>query len=279
MSFAADENASMLKRNDCHYHQGGEFLRSENDRLLPLICEMDALFPSVYQFYNSDDPSKTAAQQAATLASNEAYVYSMVAEAVRLRQLAATKCTARVSAARLVYAYTWHRYHDGKSFLSASDLRASFEQAYLAGADGNVMWGSEPTTMPQFEAWYKSAYAPLVNSWDVPPAAGRAVGAAWWVEPPLPPTTANANTAANRTGQLTNFEDFETKYSTSWIGNSFGGGQCSSGLSSEYHGHCWVQGQISGKRSGDNTMMLSDICCSHLCNGSFYTLEGGGAQN
>eukprot|EP01050_Picozoa_sp_SAG11_P027099 SAG11_NODE_6731_length_1258_cov_1.199310_1_plen_168_part_00 len=160
----------MLKRNDCHYHQGGDFLRAENDRLLPLICEMDALFPSVYQFYNSEDPTKSVAQHRATLISNKAYVYSMVTEALRLRRLAATKCTTRTSVKREVYAYTWHRYHDGKSFLSDTDLRLSFEQAYLAGADGNVMWGDEPKTMPQFKAWYVNVYAPLVNAW-VPPAS------------------------------------------------------------------------------------------------------------
>ena len=159
----------MLKKNDCHAGQGGDALRAENDKLLPLYCEMDGLFPSVYQFYDSGDPTKTPAQQAATKASNAAYVYSMVAEAVRLQKLAAAKCTTRVSAKRQVYAYTWHRYHDGVNFLGASDLTLSFEQAYLAGAAANVMWGNEPQTMPQFKEWYKSTYAPLVNKW-VPPA-------------------------------------------------------------------------------------------------------------
>ena len=54
--------------------------------------------------------------------------------------------------------YTWHRYHDGVSFLSPSDLTLSFEQAYLAGADANVMWGSEPNTMEQFKQWFNSTY-------------------------------------------------------------------------------------------------------------------------
>ncbi len=165
----ADENASMLKRNDCKPGQGGDALRAANDRLLPLYCQMDGIFPSVYQFYNSQDPTKTPEQQAATKESNVAYVYSMVSEAVRLKKLASTNCTER-SVVRQVYAYTWHRYHDGVSFLSASDLTLSFEQAYLAGADANVMWGSEPKTMPQFKAWYQNTYAPLVNKW-VPPVA------------------------------------------------------------------------------------------------------------
>ena len=160
----------MLKRNDCRPGQGGDALRAENDKLLPLYCEMDGLFPSVYQFYNSEDPAKTPAQQAATKTSNIAYVYSMVSEAVRLQKLAAEKCTVRMSTTRQVYAYTWHRYHDGVSFLSASDLTLSFEQAYLAGADGTVMWGNEPNTMPEFKAWYQSTYAPLIDKW-APPAA------------------------------------------------------------------------------------------------------------
>ena len=164
----ADENASMLKKNDCKPGQGGDALRAENDKLLPLYCEMDGLFPSVYQFYNSMDPAKTPAQQAATRASNAAYVFSMVSEAVRLQRLAAANCSVRTSMLRKVYAYTWHRYHDGKSFLSSSDLKLSFEQAYLAGADANVMWGSEPKTMPQFETWYRNTYAPIVNQWTPP---------------------------------------------------------------------------------------------------------------
>ena len=157
----------MLKMNDCKPGQGGDARRAANDKLLPLYCEMDALFPSVYQFYNSEDPTKTSAQQAATKASNIAYVNSMVSEAVRLQKLAAANCTTR-SVARRVYAYTWHRYHDGVNFLSTSDLELSFEQAYLAGADANVMWGSETKTMAQFKAWYQNTYAPLVNKW-VPP--------------------------------------------------------------------------------------------------------------
>ena len=85
----------MLKRNDCHAGQGGDTLRAENDKLLPLYCEMDGLFPSIYQFYNSEDPTKTPAQQAATWSSNTAYVYSMVAEAVRLRELATASVAAQ----------------------------------------------------------------------------------------------------------------------------------------------------------------------------------------
>ena len=67
------------------------------------------------------------------------------------------------------------------------------------------------------------------------------------VEPPPPPPTTTTPAAASHHTGLANFENFETKYSTSWIGNSFGGGQCSGGLSGEYRGHCWVQGQISGE--------------------------------
>ena len=91
---------------------------------------------------------------------------------MRLRQLAAANCTTRATAERQVHAYTWHRYHDGKEFLSTSDLQLSFEQAYMAGADGNVMWGNEPNTMAQFKAWYTSTYALLVNKWVPPPTQG-----------------------------------------------------------------------------------------------------------
>ena len=78
---------------------------------------------------------------------------------------------------RFVVRTQWHRYHDGKDFLSLSDLRLSFEQAYLAGADVNVMWGEEvewePVDWPPhgeaaMKAWFNSTFAPLVNNW-IPP--------------------------------------------------------------------------------------------------------------
>jgi hypothetical protein len=87
----------------------GDGLRADNDKLLPLFCEMDGLFPSVYQFYNSEDPSKTAAQNAATKKSNAQYVRSVVGEAVRLKQLAAKPGSCAGSAAdrvQRVMAYT-----------------------------------------------------------------------------------------------------------------------------------------------------------------------------
>lgn len=135
----------------------GPELRERNNRLLPLYCEVDALYPSVYQFYNSENNS--AAQR-----GNIQYTFSVVAEAVRLSKLVPNGCTGR-TARPLVLAYTWHRYHDGVHFLSASDLTISWEQPYAAGADGIVMWGSEPKTMPQFEVWYKSTFSPLANAW------------------------------------------------------------------------------------------------------------------
>jgi hypothetical protein len=60
------------------------------------------------------------------------------------------------------------------------DLRLSFEQAYLAGADVNVMWGEEvewePADWPPhgeaaMKAWFKSTFAPLVNGWTPPARA------------------------------------------------------------------------------------------------------------
>ena len=87
----------------------GDSLRVDNDKLLPLFCEMDGLFPSVYQFYDSEDPAKTAAQNAATKKSNVQYVRSVVSEAVRLKRLVAKPGTCAGSAtgrAQRVMAYT-----------------------------------------------------------------------------------------------------------------------------------------------------------------------------
>eukprot|EP00038_Savillea_parva_P009838 m.186169 g.186169 ORF g.186169 m.186169 type:complete len:710 (-) comp16687_c0_seq1:65-2194(-) len=136
----------------------GPELRARNDKLLPLYCHVDAMFPSVYQFYNSED-------KPGTKQGNIQYTYSVVAEAVRLAKLVPGACPGR-SDPPPVLAYTWHRYHDGTTFLSASDLTISWEQPYAAGADGIIMWGFEPTTMPEFKAWYLNTFAPLANAWS-----------------------------------------------------------------------------------------------------------------
>eukprot|EP00036_Acanthoecidae_sp_10tr_P001978 CAMPEP_0182945296 /NCGR_PEP_ID=MMETSP0105_2-20130417/55349_1 /TAXON_ID=81532 ORGANISM="Acanthoeca-like sp., Strain 10tr" /NCGR_SAMPLE_ID=MMETSP0105_2 /ASSEMBLY_ACC=CAM_ASM_000205 /LENGTH=298 /DNA_ID=CAMNT_0025085311 /DNA_START=55 /DNA_END=951 /DNA_ORIENTATION=- len=134
----------------------GPVLRARNERLLPLYCVVDALFPSVYQFYNSENSSSIKA-------ANTAYTFGVVAEAVRLAKLVPSACGKAMAPS--VLAYTWHRYHDGITFLSSSDLIISWEQPYAAGAHGIVMWGSEPTSLPQFEAWYSTVFAPLANRW------------------------------------------------------------------------------------------------------------------
>jgi hypothetical protein len=89
-----------------YYYKGynssfGDDLRAENDNLFPLWCSMDALFPSVYQFYNScNKPSVSKA--------NREYVRSNVEEAVRIASEIPARCGSNAKAPP-VLVYTWHR--------------------------------------------------------------------------------------------------------------------------------------------------------------------------
>ena len=135
----------------------GDALRAENDALFPLWCSVDALFPSVYQFYDSCNSS-------AVRSRNAEYVRSNVAEAVRIASEVKARCGGQ-AVAPPVWAYTWHRYHDGVQFLSDADESMYWTESLAAGATGIILWGSEPTTAAEFERYWADDFAPLANSW------------------------------------------------------------------------------------------------------------------
>jgi hypothetical protein len=159
----------------------GDALRSQNDRLFPLWCHLDVLFPSVYQFYDS-----SLDHTGRVLKQNREYVQSNVAEAVRLAEESQTKCTntARPKSVQLlsgrpqVLVYTWHRYHPNGPFLNTSFLCEDDESMYwaesaAAGADGLVLWGAENCcgvkNPSNFASWWNGTFAPLANSWHPVP--------------------------------------------------------------------------------------------------------------
>jgi hypothetical protein len=143
----------------------GAKLRADNDRMMDLFCEADALFPSVYQFYNSaGDPN--------TETANREYVFSNVQEAVRIAKEVPTKCPAKPPAQPLpVWVYAWLRYHAAGSpppLLSDQDAKMFWEQSWAAGATGLVLWGSEstPAGAAEFGARWKTNFTALINSWE-----------------------------------------------------------------------------------------------------------------
>jgi hyaluronoglucosaminidase len=151
-----------------YYYNGynssaGDDLRAENDALFPLWCSMDALFPSVYQFYNS-------CEKPATSAGNHIYVRSNVVEAVRIAKEIPARC-GKNGKAPPVWVYTWHRYHVAGGlfgpFLCDKDEAMYWEESQAAGATGIVLWGHEVGTgVSEFKKYWASDFAPLVGSWN-----------------------------------------------------------------------------------------------------------------
>jgi len=148
----------------------GPLLRAYNDRALtPLVCALDALAPSVYQFYNSE-------AKPATAAGNRAYVYSNIAEARRIADAAPQACLPYREKPTVppVIAYIWHRYHDSPyAELSASDFQMFLDEGHRAGADAWAWWGGEGTAahwLPgetgNFSEMWTERFAPLINAWS-----------------------------------------------------------------------------------------------------------------
>ena len=152
--------------------EAGPLLRAYNDRtLMPLVCALDGLAPSVYQFYDSEaHPAKRA--------PNRDYVYQNIREARRLADAAPQAClpyTARPTRPPVI-AYVWHRYHDAPyAELSSSDFEMFLDEGHRAGADALAWWGDEGSHSPfgsgkNFSLWWTTRFAPLINAWQPPPS-------------------------------------------------------------------------------------------------------------
>lgn len=122
-------------------------------------CKVDALFPSVYQFYNSENSAEIAA-------NNRQYVRSNVAEATRIAGNVPSMCNGTRPRPQ-VMVYTWDEYHSGVGQLCDQDAQMCWVESYGSGADSLVMWGNRPTNFSaaNFSRWYHGDFAPLVNSW------------------------------------------------------------------------------------------------------------------
>jgi hypothetical protein len=144
-----------------YYYNGydtgsGDVLRSQNDALFPLWCSLDALMPSVYQFYNSANNTNIHK-------NNANYVRTNVLEAVRIANEIPKHCnTARPP----VWVYTWHRYHAaGEELLCDEDESMYWNESLAAGATGLILWGYEPKTADEFINYWETDFAPLINGW------------------------------------------------------------------------------------------------------------------
>ena len=138
----------------------GPLLRAQNDALFPLWCHMDAIMPSVYQFYDSCNRSSARAP-------NEEYVRSNVREAVRIAGEVARRCAAQTKPPP-VLVYTWHRYHDGTRFVCDADETMTWSISAEEGANGVVLWGDERQTEDNFETYWAKDFAPLALAWSPP---------------------------------------------------------------------------------------------------------------
>ncbi len=117
------------------YWNRTEQWKSKNNKLTPLIKEVDAVFPSLYDFYQDDkDVNKSR---------EDAYITDNVVESLRLAQ--------RFD--KPVFPFIWHRYHNsnkkrGLQFISLEEFQNSVQTICEAEFKGNkvngiVWWSSE----------------------------------------------------------------------------------------------------------------------------------------
>ncbi len=106
----------------------------DNDRLHPLVGEMNALFPSIYTFY----------------ADRSGWVTYAVAQIREARRHANGKP---------VYAFIWPQYHESNTLLGGRFLDADYWELELLTlkqhADGVVIWGGWGNSGP--EPWNEDA--------------------------------------------------------------------------------------------------------------------------
>jgi glycosyl hydrolase family 56 (putative hyaluronidase) len=113
--------------------------QAENDRLVPLAVDVDALFPSIYTFYED---------QIGWIKYAEAQV-----------------CEARRLSNRPVFPFLWPEYHDSNRTLRGIYLDARFWRVQLETmrntADGVVIWGgydlqrNRPRDWDENAAWWQ----------------------------------------------------------------------------------------------------------------------------
>jgi hypothetical protein len=107
--------------------------QAENDLLAPIMKSSDAVFPSLYTFY--DD-----------LAGWKLYALANLSEA------------RRVSSGKPIYAFLWPQFHDSNKRLRDQHLSAEFWreelETALAASDGVVIWGGWQQQWDENAPWW-----------------------------------------------------------------------------------------------------------------------------
>ena len=117
------------------YWNRNDAWRKKNERLIPLFEKVDAIFPSLYDFYADDiDVGK---------ASDMAYIKDNVEESLRFAEMFDKK----------VYPFVWHRYHSsnktrGMQFIDPLEFENSLAEIVKSSyngrkASGIIWWSSE----------------------------------------------------------------------------------------------------------------------------------------
>lgn len=126
--------------------------RAQNTALLPLVAEVDALYPSIYPLYSD-------------LKKWNRFAVAMVEEAKRLsvmdglvRQIASP---GTVVTAKPVYAVLWIDWHNNSGLtgrVPAEVFRGMIETVKAAGADGVVIWSMARGSVPfsASEGWIQA---------------------------------------------------------------------------------------------------------------------------
>jgi hypothetical protein len=140
------------------YWNRNDAWRKKNERLLPLFEKVDAIFPSVYDFYEDDVDVKKA--------SDISYIKDNVEESLRFAEMFGKK----------VYPFVWHRYHSSNKrrkmeFINPDEFEDSIaaivESSYNGlKASGIIWWSSERyfyNVSPRGKANKKNADADFNN--------------------------------------------------------------------------------------------------------------------
>jgi hypothetical protein len=144
---------------DGYCSPSGPALRNVSDSMIDVFHASDALFPSIYEFYDTNPASQ-----------KKQYVDCMVGEAVRLANTSFPP--------KRVLPYGWPRYHStANNLLTPGDTDLSFaEPGRIPGVTGGVIWGDaggNATRVAELQSWMQTNKDTFTN----PPSAASSVDA------------------------------------------------------------------------------------------------------